>query len=115
MEHKAKVVEMLSEAYMGTSTLKSGDLEAREDEVWPVIGSLLLSMSKWSNVKLQVSKGLVDMMGDSMFNLAINQMVKLHSGSFQFQPHFIQFLSNRFNLNFHFIITHVPHSQNIIG
>jgi len=58
MEHKAKVVEMLSEAYMGTSTLKRGDLEAREDEV---------------------SKGLVDMMGDSMFNLAINQMVKLHS------------------------------------
>ena len=51
MEHKAKVVEMLSEAYMGTSTLKRGDLEAREDEVWPVIGRLLLPMSKWSNVK----------------------------------------------------------------
>ena len=35
MEDKAKVVEMLSEAYMGTSTLNREDLESREEEVWP--------------------------------------------------------------------------------
>jgi len=58
MEEEAKVVEMLSEANMGISSLKRGALEAKEEEV---------------------SKGLVDMMGDSMFNLAINEMVKLHS------------------------------------
>ena len=34
MEEEAKVVEMLSEAYMGISTLKRGALEAREEEVW---------------------------------------------------------------------------------
>jgi len=57
VEEKAKVVEMLTEAYMGTSTLKREELEAGEEEV---------------------SRGLVDMMGDSMFNLPVNEMVKLH-------------------------------------
>ena len=33
VEEKAKVVEMLSKAYMGSSTLKREELEAGEEEV----------------------------------------------------------------------------------
>ena len=35
MEETGKVVEILSEAYMGTSRLEREDLETKEDEVWP--------------------------------------------------------------------------------
>ena len=37
-EEIGNVVEILSEAYMGTSRLKREDLETKEEEVWPIKG-----------------------------------------------------------------------------